>query len=584
MGKKNKTSAVFTENEILIFENNFDEILEKTGCFNARSIAIFVTMYIVIMFGAMHIGGVVFLAAKMDHQCIVDSGTMDLVSEKCHINWTETETMKSSPVVKNKTSKCTRFTNEYLLNMSCSSWSSSSPLPPSGHIEPCEAWSYDQSVFQSTIISDFNLVCSNTWKTNVSQMLLMFGVLIGALVVGICSDRFGRRPLFIICLLALLVSAILSSIVKDYWLFSVVRMVVGLASIGLCVSGYVYAMEIMVEKYRVLFGQAIHATFSFGFMFFALFGYLERRWVFLNYIIAVPLALLLVIYLCVSAESPRWLVSKKRSHEGLNVFRQLTKKDDHILKNVLKVLEKNTTPILKKSSPSVPYNDSGEVIVEGNESGNTVTIFRNPVLRKISFIFFYNWFAVTCIYYGLTLNTSSLAGDPFLNFFLSGLVEIPANFGAVLLIKLWGRRPTVCLGNTVCGVALVAMVLVPEGYQAVDTTLYLIGKFCATAIFSTIYLYTVELYPTPLRGNGVGICSGFARIGGLTSLLILMLGQINTTLPYLTFGTIALVAGFLIVLLPETKGTKLPETVKDSEDLYTRRNRTVIQQCLCKNS
>uniref|UniRef100_H2Y4B3 Major facilitator superfamily (MFS) profile domain-containing protein n=1 Tax=Ciona savignyi TaxID=51511 RepID=H2Y4B3_CIOSA len=102
-------------------------------------------------------------------------------------------------------------------------------------------------------------------------------------------------------------------------------------------------------------------------------------------------------------------------------------------------------------------------MIPPNNSGNTAVLFRNGNLRIITLIFIYNWFAATCIYYGLTLNTGSLAGDPFLNFFISGLVEIPANFGAVLSIQLWGRRPTVCMCNAICGLSLVGMMLVPEG-------------------------------------------------------------------------------------------------------------------------
>uniref|UniRef100_H2Y4B4 Major facilitator superfamily (MFS) profile domain-containing protein n=1 Tax=Ciona savignyi TaxID=51511 RepID=H2Y4B4_CIOSA len=252
MGKL-KQKMDITEKELEFFENNFDEIFEKVGCFGTRSIFVFVTMYIVIMFGAMNIGGTVFLAADMDYQCNLDLNVEQTISKKCNFNWTDDVLQRISPVVENKTSKCSRFSDSELLNFTCDYWTSTSPTTPSGKSEACTGWKYDQSTFESTIISDFNLVCNNKWKTNVSQLLLMFGVLIGALVVGVGSDRFGRRILFIISLILLMVTSIASSLVKDYWLFSMVRVLVGLASIGLCVSGYVYAMEVMVSKYRVLF-------------------------------------------------------------------------------------------------------------------------------------------------------------------------------------------------------------------------------------------------------------------------------------------------------------------------------------------
>ena len=43
--------------------------------------------------------------------------------------------------------------------------------------------------------------------------------------------------------------------------------------------------------------------------------------------------------------------------------------------------------------------------------------------------------ANSLIYYGLSLSTGSLAGNVYLNFFLSGLVEIPAYFIAAFALK-----------------------------------------------------------------------------------------------------------------------------------------------------
>ena len=48
------------------------------------------------------------------------------------------------------------------------------------------------------------------------------------------------------------------------------------------------------------------------------------------------------------------------------------------------------------------------------------------------------------LYYALSLNAESLAGDVYLNTFLLGAVEIPANLITLVLMdmKLFGRRRT----------------------------------------------------------------------------------------------------------------------------------------------
>ena len=53
------------------------------------------------------------------------------------------------------------------------------------------------------------------------------------------------------------------------------------------------------------------------------------------------------------------------------------------------------------------------------------SIFRSKRLTLRAVNQFYAWFVVAMSFYGLSLNSHSLAGDPYLNFFLTALVEIP---------------------------------------------------------------------------------------------------------------------------------------------------------------
>ena len=48
-------------------------------------------------------------------------------------------------------------------------------------------------------------------------------------------------------------------------------------------------------------------------------------------------------------------------------------------------------------------------------------------------------FRFTCalVYFGLSLNVGNMAGDPYLNFFFSGLVEFPSAFITAPILQLW---------------------------------------------------------------------------------------------------------------------------------------------------
>ena len=59
-------------------------------------------------------------------------------------------------------------------------------------------------------------------------------------------------------------------------------------------------------------------------------------------------------------------------------------------------------------------------------NGYVWDLFRYKQLRWITCNMCFNWCVNSLVYYGLSLNSSNLAGDPYLNFFISGAVEVPA--------------------------------------------------------------------------------------------------------------------------------------------------------------
>ncbi len=50
-----------------------------------------------------------------------------------------------------------------------------------------------------------------------------------------------------------------------------------------------------------------------------------------------------------------------------------------------------------------------------------------------------------------------------------------------------------------------------------ETLLYAVGKCGGTASYAIIYLYTVELFPTPVRSATLGVASMLSRIGAILS-------------------------------------------------------------------
>lgn len=56
----------------------------------------------------------------------------------------------------------------------------------------CPGYEYDRSVFSETIISQWDLVCENAQLANISQMIFMFGIMVGNLGFGVMADKLDR--------------------------------------------------------------------------------------------------------------------------------------------------------------------------------------------------------------------------------------------------------------------------------------------------------------------------------------------------------------------------------------------------------
>ena len=78
-----------------------------------------------------------------------------------------------------------------------------------------------------------------------------------------------------------------------------------------------------------------------------------------------------------------------------------------------------------------------------------------------------------------------------------------------------GRKPLMVSAMAFLGVFCVAAGFIPEG--DFRTLFMLFGKFGASAGFSIVYQFTAELYPSEIRGTGMGMCSMFGRFGGIAA-------------------------------------------------------------------
>ncbi|XP_052132888.1 organic cation transporter protein-like isoform X2 [Frankliniella occidentalis] len=265
--------------------------------------------------------------------------------------------------------------------------------------------------------------------------------------------------------------------------------------------------------------------------------------------------LVFAIPLWFTPESVRWLAAVGRLEEA-----------DAVVARVAAINRVTVNETLSGVDVEAESADS-----KSTESAGTlktlISVFKSRTLLLRFITCALCWLASCFVYYGLLLNTVTLSGDQYVNFALSGLVEIPSN-----LLSLWlqynaGRRWSVAGTLVVAGVFCLAILGVPADIQWLVVVLYILGRFTVINSINLLYVVTAEIFPTNVRQSMLNSCMTFGRIGVVLAPQTPLLATVSESLPLTLFGVVSLSSGLLALLFPETKGRPLPETLEEAESL-----------------
>ncbi|XP_013399619.1 organic cation transporter protein-like [Lingula anatina] len=182
------------------------------------------------------------------------------------------------------------------------------------------------------------------------------------------------------------------------------------------------------------------------------------------------------------------------------------------------------------------------------------------------------------VYYGLSYGTQDLGGNLYLNFTLMGMADIPGQLLALFILDRIGRRKILLIFMVFGGLACIVAVLIPKDLQWLTVTLALLGKMAISTSFAIIYIVTSEIYPTVIRHVSLSVHSSVARLGGLLAPQILLLETIYKPLPFIVIGLCSVTAGGLTMLLPETLGKPLSQTMAAFDTVINGSSRTAMHQ------
>ncbi|CAH0596531.1 unnamed protein product [Chrysodeixis includens] len=409
----------------------------------------------------------------------------------------------------------------------------------------CLKYEYDTSPFDNTIVSEWDLVCERRWLASFTQMMLQAGILVGSVIFGFFSDRYGRKITFLVAITTVVIFGMAVPFSPSYTVFTILRTLVGVATSGTMVVSFVIVMEAVGARYREVAGCLYQLPFVIGHISMTLFAFYFRSWN--SYLLAMAVPTLVYLgYFLVLSESPRWLVSVGRVDDATRVVTRAAKMNKLPTEKIKETLTQLSQELQANSDkPKLNYS----------------AIFRRGLLLKTACCCFI-WLVTGVSYFGFNQYVSQTSPDPFISVALAGVIQIPSNIGAIWLIKILGRRFTLSSFSILGGVFVIILHFVPQVFAA-TLTLGTLGVSCAAICASTMYIYTSELYPTVVRNMGIGACSTAMRVGSMVAPFI---SNTSVTIPWLptaVFGLAPIAAGLVCLLLPETKGKNLPDSIED---------------------
>lgn len=417
----------------------------------------------------------------------------------------------------------------------------------------CHSWEYDRSEYVSTIIDEWDLVCENDWLVSMSLSVYMSGYLVSVLVFGQLADRIGRRPVILICILITNIFGVLCAIAPNFLAFTAFRFFVALGVAGGITTAFVLLIEVVGPEQRTYLGIGIQLGWATGYLILSGLAWFIRNWRFLQLAITLP-CLLMVSYWWVLPESPRFLLIHRRYQEAV--------------KELKKAMTMNKKDVLTFDFKFEQLCDLVRKQNKGNSSGSCVDLVRTPNLRMKSLNIFFNWFVNSFVYYGLCFFTNDLGGNPFLNFLIAAALEFPSYIFTIFVLKHLGRKKPLMISMIVSGMGCFLSICVPDNMPWLRIMVAMIGKFCITASFAIVYVFTAEIFPTVIRNFGVGLSSTSGRIGSMVAPFVKEIGIATTVhVPLGIFGGVAMLAGGLVYLLPETSNMPIPDTLQEAEEL-----------------
>lgn len=407
--------------------------------------------------------------------------------------------------------------------------------------------------FETAVISGAEQIIQKLWNLDsfwhgLTVSISLIGTIVGAIIAGRISEKYGRKKVLVWVAILYLLSAI-GSALSPYWIMFLIFRFLGGLAVGISsVVGPVYISEIAPAKdrgkltglFQIMIVSGIFIAYLTNYIFT---GIGENAWRYMLGIMAIP-SVIFYLLLKNVPESPRWLMRYNKGEEANRVLELL-------------------------GDTSLNLNNQAQ-----DNNIQQANLFQQkyfkPILFAMLLAFFNQMTGINAILYYAPRIFDMAGFDSNLAYlqpiFIGG-TNLFFTFIGMSIIDKFGRKKLLLTGAIGMFIFLLLVAFGLKGQSSSFLLLYIIGFIASFALSqgAVIWVFLAEIFPNEVRAQGSSLGSTthwfFAALVSWIFPIVVEQVKDGGYYIFLFYGVMVLISFVFILFLPETKGKSLEEIV-----------------------
>ncbi|XP_037291473.2 solute carrier family 22 member 7 [Rhipicephalus microplus] len=415
---------------------------------------------------------------------------------------------------------------------------------------PCHQWGYDIANKADSIVSRFDLVCDRKYLYDLSSLAPIIGSALVAPLLGLASDRAGRKPVMLMCAFVQLLATVACSFSQTYTFFVSTRILLFVAADVTFLNTFILIHEVTGNERRATFtilDTAVPLTVVPPLMH--ALSLLEPRWM-LAQALTVLSGVMLAVWCWLQEESPAWLIATRHIGKAGKVVLLAAKE------NGVDVEKARTTftvimEQLSKLDEDTPNAAPIERVLEAVKTRR----------RAISALL--TRFTLDATFIGVTIKDEATG----ISWEVANVFAFAAYVASIcVFIRRYGVRESLSgLLVILSGFCILEALTIIAGEHTLTRFVQAGLKVAVSGALTVVCCYTAETFPTAVRNVGISLAHLAGGLGNVVAIAVILLTEPHAGhVFYALSAFMVLLSVAAIQWLPEVYVEKLPRAKSQS--------------------